>query len=114
MKSSFPASPYKVLRSHDRLSINVSVRVFPPAGKVTWGRGHDIGTGGMAIYVPLDLAVGTPVNISFQLPYSRIMFGVPAIVRNCNGYRYGVEFVSLTAAEAAEVNRITSILKLTA
>jgi hypothetical protein len=78
------------------------------------GRGHDLGVGGMAIYVPLELAVGTSVNISFQLPYSRMVLGIRAIVRNSNGFRYGVEFVDLTSAEVEEIKRITNVLELTA
>ena len=66
----------------------------------------------MAVYVPLELTVGTLLDISFQLPYSRMVFGVHAIVRNSNGFRYGVEFVNLTPSEAAEIERILSILEL--
>jgi hypothetical protein len=101
------------VRRCDRLSVNITVRVFLEKGQFTTGRGHDVGGGGMAIYVPLDLAEGTSVNISFQLPYSRMVFGVRAIVRNSNGFRYGVEFVNLTPSEAAEIERVNSILKLT-
>jgi hypothetical protein len=110
------ASPsiHDKVRRYDRLSVNISVRAFLGKGQFTDGRGHDVGAGGMAIYVPLDLAVGTLVNLSFQLPYSRIVFGVRAIVRNHNGFRYGVEFVNLTPSEAEEIKRIASVLKLTA
>ncbi len=103
---------YDTVRRYSRLSTNISVRVFHGA-KNTAGRGHDIGAGGMAIYVPLELTVGTSVNLSFQLPYSQMFFGVRAIVRNSNGFRYGVEFVDLTSAEAEEITRIASIMKLT-
>jgi hypothetical protein len=68
----------------------------------------------MAIYVPLELPVGTSVNISFQLPCSRMVFGVRAIIRNSNGFRYGVEFVDLTSAEAEEIRRVANIMELTA
>lgn len=104
--------PLAAVRRYDRFSLNIAVRLFLEKGFTT-GRGHDVGGGGVAIYVPLDLAVGTSVNISFQLPYSRMVFGVRAIVRNSNGFRYGVEFVNLTPPEAAEIKRIISILELT-
>ena len=104
---------YDTVRRYPRLTTNISVRVFHGA-KYTAGRGHDIGAGGMAIYVPLELAVGTSVNLSFQLPYSRILLGVRGIIRNSNGFRYGVEFVDLTSAEAEEIKRIAEIIKLTA
>ncbi len=107
-------TPLAAVRRYDRLSLNIAVRVFLEKGTLTHGRGHDIGAGGMAVYVPLELAVGTSVNLSFQLPYSRMVLGVRAIVRNSSGFRYGVEFVNLTPSEAAELERVTSILKLTA
>ena len=113
MTNKTAASTYDTVRRYLRLSTNISVRVFHRA-KRTGGQGHDIGAGGMAIYVPLELAVGTSVNLSFHLPYSRIVFGVRAIVRNSNGFRYGVEFVDLMSAEAEEIKRIASIMELTA
>lgn len=114
MKNSNGALPYAAVRRYERLSINVSVRVFLRDGQVANGRGHDIGDGGMAVYVPLDIAVGAVVNISFQLPYSRTTLGVRATVRNSNGFRFGMEFVNLTPFEAEEIKRVTSILKLAA
>lgn len=73
-----------------------------------------MGAGGMAIYVPLELAVGTSINLSFQLPYSRMVLGVRAIVRSSNGFRYGVEFVDLTTVEEHEIKRVADIMELTA
>ncbi len=113
MKAKTLQPPLAAVRRYDRLSLNIAVRVFLEKEQFTNGRGHDVGVGGMAVYVPLDLAVGNSVNISFQLPYSRMVFGVRAIVRNSNGFRYGVEFVNLTPSEAAEIERIISILDLT-
>lgn len=104
---------YDTVRRYCRFSTNISVRLFQGA-KHTAGRVQDIGAGGMAIYVPLELAVGTLVNLSFQLPYSRMVLGVRAIVRNSNGFRYGVEFVDLTPDEVEEIKRIIAILELTA
>ena len=108
-----PPTCINSVRRYPRISTNIGVRVFHGA-RYTAGRGHDIGAGGMAIYVPLELAVGTSVNISFQLPHSRMVLGVRAIVRNSNGFRYGVEFVDLTSAETEEIKRIANIMKLTA
>lgn len=78
----------------------------------TLARGHDIGARGMAIYIPLQIAVGTPINLSFQLPYSRTVFGIRAIVRSHDGFRYGVEFVDLTPTEAEEIKRVTYLMEL--
>jgi hypothetical protein len=106
--------PLAAARRHNRLSLNIAVRVFLENGQFANGRGHDVGAGGMAVYVPLEFAVRTSLNISFQLPYSRLVLGVRAIARNSNGFRYGVEFLNLTPYEATEIERVTSILELTA
>jgi hypothetical protein len=103
---------YNATRRYRRLSTNINVRVFHTGGHIA-GSGHDLGAGGMAIYVPLELAVGTSVNLSFHLPYSQMVFGVRAIVRNSSGFRYGVEFVNLTSAEVEEIKRVATILELT-
>jgi len=102
---------YDEVRRHERIPINVLVRFFLGEGTVTSGRAYDIAEGGMYIYVPLGLTVGIVVNISFQLPHSRMAFGVQAIVRHGNGFHYGVEFVNLTSSEAAEIERIITVLK---
>jgi hypothetical protein len=113
MKDTSPPTR-RITRRHERLPVNVSVRVFRDNAQVALGRGHDIGTGGMAVYVPLELAVGTLLDITFQLPYSRTVFGIRSIVRNNDGFRYGLEFTDLTPTESKEIDRVTSILKLTA
>lgn len=111
MSNSNLMTSYDEVRRHERIPINVLVRFFLAEGKVTSGRAYDLAEGGMYIYAPLDLTVGALVNISFQLPNSRIVFGVQAIARNSNGFHYGVEFVNLTSSEASEIERIISILK---
>jgi c-di-GMP-binding flagellar brake protein YcgR len=109
-----PALPTnEIVRRYLRISCNISVRVFHGA-KYTDGRGHDIGTGGMAIYVPLDIDVGSSINLSFQLPCSRMVLGVRALVRNRDGFRYGVEFADLTPTEAEEIQRIANMMAVTA
>jgi hypothetical protein len=109
-----PAFPAK--RRYPRMVVDVPVRVFASdnaGNRAIYGRGHDISVGGMAIYAPLELAEKEIVQISFELPYSRVKFGVRGVVRNRNGFRYGVSFVGLSDGESAELARITGILSLT-
>lgn len=112
MTSESPIPSYEKVRRHVRTAADVSVRVYVGTERFTNGRGHDIGAGGMAVYVPLELAVGISVNLSFQLPNSRTVFGVRAIVRNRSGFRYGVEFADLSAFETEEIRRLTRIMEL--
>jgi len=53
----------------------------------------------MAIYIPAELQVGQIVQIEFVLPESAQRLGVTAMVRDCSGFRCGVEFIKLTATE---------------
>ena len=111
MKS--PLMPNGAVRNYTRMVLDIAVRVFPKDGAQTNGRGHDIGVGGMAVYVPLELKIEERIAISFQLPYSRIKLGLHAVVRNRNGFRYGLEFAAMTKAESDEIARVAAILELT-
>ncbi len=101
-------------RQHNRVTIDVSVRVFADSFVPTLGRTQDLSSAGMSFYTPLDLALGSEVRLAFTLPMSRFHFGLKAIVRNREGFRYGVEFVALASAERAEIERITGLLALAA
>ena len=95
------------------MTVDISVRVFHGAPAATLGRGHDVSCNGMAVYTPVELALGSEIQVSFQLPYSRVRFGLKATVRNRNGFRYGIEFKELNSAERAEMERVTRVLTLT-
>ncbi len=100
-------------RRFRRMSVDISVKVFVPGRPASLGRGHEVSAAGLAVYVPMELPLGIEVSLSFTLPYSRFQFGVAGIVRNRDGFRYGVEFLKLAAAEKAEILRVTDVLALT-
>lgn len=87
---------------------DIRVRVFfPPRNSTTdsFGRGYDLSQAGMAIYVPLELAVGQQVLVMLEVPQCHVRLGLTAVVRNANGYRYGVEFQDLSNTERKELTR---------
>ncbi len=99
---------YQQMRRYPRVKSDIRVRVFVPAKFPTadsFGRGYDISEGGMAIYVPLELAVGHDVVVVLEVPQCRVRLGLTATVRNRNGYRYGVEFAALSNTERQELKR---------
>lgn len=100
-------------RKHRRVAVDISIHVFPNSAVPTLGRTQDICRGGMAFYAPLDLVHGNVIRVTFELPYSRVRFGVAAVVIDRNGFRYGVEFLELASEEATEIDRIVGILALT-
>lgn len=102
-------------RRFPRLKLDVSIAVFsgPAAAETkTRGRGNDIGEGGLAIYAPVEFGVGQAVRVEFTLPYSRMKFALQAMVRNKHGFRYGIEFVKLTAEQREELQRICGALQM--
>ena len=112
MSSSPEQSSYDAVRRYPRISANIFVRVYVDGRPSTAARGHDVSVAGMAIYAPMEIAIGTPINLSLQLPNSKIALGIRALVRNRNGFRYGVEFVELTPTEVQEVEHLILLLKV--
>jgi len=90
------------VRRSRRLRVNFPIKLFTLVQQrrcVLQGRSHDISEAGMAIYIPAELQVGQMVQIEFILPESSHRLGVTALVRDCSGFRCGVEFLSLTTPE---------------
>ncbi len=100
------------IRRYARMNVDITVRVLPKDTRPTFGRGHDISCGGMALYAPVELQESELVKLAFELPNSRVQFNVSAVVKNRNGFRYGVEFVELAPQELKEIKRVTEILAL--
>ena len=78
------------------------------------GRAHDLGEGGLSIYVVAQLAEGQQVQLEFIPPFSRRSIEVPAIVRDRSGYRYGLQFRNLTRDAAEDISRSCRALFLAA
>ena len=92
------------MRRSRRFRVNFPIKLFALMQQrrcVLQGRSHDLSESGMAIYIPAELQVGQIVQVEFVLPESAQRLGVTALVRDCSGFRCGVEFVKLTATEEA-------------
>jgi PilZ domain-containing protein len=76
------------------------------------GRGNDLGYGGMAVYVPLELQPGERIHIAFSLPYTRLPFALSAVVRNGASFKYGVAFESVTDLQRLEIDRMCTKLAI--
>ncbi len=100
------------IRRYPRINVDISVRVFVDSGRVTFARAQDISCGGMALYVPLELPISEILKIDFELPNSRMQFVLSGMIKNRNGFRYGIEFMKLTPEQFQEIARVTQILAL--
>lgn len=58
------------------------------------GQGTDISGGGLAVSVEMELPVGSQIAVEFTPPYSDEPIVFRCFVRNRDGYRYGLEFIT--------------------
>ena len=103
------------LRRNPRYKLDVRVRLIIHNGngnQVVHGRGTDISETGMAIFVPHNMSADDRAEIEFTLPYSRQPQRVVINVRNRSGYRYGVEFMTLSMPQRDEITKICKALTL--
>jgi len=100
--SSVAANLYVGVRRSPRFRVNFPIKLFAVVRQrkcALQGRSHDISEQGMAIYIPAELEIGQTVQIEFIVPDSHRRLGVSALIRDCNGFRCGVEFQNLTPTE---------------
>jgi len=103
------------LRRNPRYKLDVRVRLIvrkDEGNQVVHGRGTDISETGMAIFVPHELPLEARAEVEFTLPYSRQPQRVVINVRNRSGYRYGVEFLTLSLNQREDITRLCKALTL--
>ncbi len=70
------------------------------------GRGSDVSEGGMAVYAAAEVEEGQHVTVEFTMPYSRKQLVIEAVVRNKQGYRYGLEFLALSSTQRGDIKKL--------
>lgn len=58
------------------------------------GQGTDLSCGGLAVTAEIDLPIGAQIGVEFIPPYSDQPITFRGFVRNRDGIRYGVEFIT--------------------
>jgi hypothetical protein len=109
-----PQQGYATMRRWPRYKVDVPVRVITQGlTKVTivQGRGAELNNGGMAIFAGTELAIDAQVEVEFTPPYSGRPIRVRCFVRNRDGYRYGVEFITERDDDYESVNQIEANLR---
>jgi c-di-GMP-binding flagellar brake protein YcgR len=96
-----------------RIDVRIRAAVYHRGAlKAIHGRGTDLGQGGMAAFLPIELSVGDMIELDLTLPYCRQPLKVQAIVRNRQSFTYGIEFTNITPAQQAEIERICQALSV--
>lgn len=86
-------------RRWSRHKIDVRLKVtFRDDGKNSsaFGRANSLSRGGIGAYIPCAIPVGTTVSLELTFPYSSIEAKLDAVVRSCEGFRYGLEFTRVS------------------
>jgi hypothetical protein len=83
-------------RRFRRFRLDVPVRLIiqtEDCTRIVDGRGNELNEGGMAVQAGVELALSEKVEIEFTPPYTSEPLRANTVVRNRNGYRYGLEFL---------------------
>jgi hypothetical protein len=103
-------------RRFRRFGVDIRLRLLtgPANGhKTIFARGSNISEGGMRVFVPADLVLGELVTLELMLPYTEQKLVVRGVLRNRDGFSYGVEYaVSTTAEERTQIARACKALAL--
>ncbi len=85
-------------RRWPRYKVNVRLRVsYENAGypASAFGRANNLSHGGLGAYIPCRIPIGTTVALELTFPYSSNEVKLNAIIRSCEGFRYGLEFTQV-------------------
>ena len=102
------------VRRWPRYHLDVPIRVIvhkPTKTSIFPGRGNELSQGGMALTAGVELNVGDEAEVEFTPPYAGSPIRVRGAVRNRTGYRYGMEFLVDSDAEAEQFDRLSLLLR---
>lgn len=105
---------YEALRRWPRYKLEVPLRIIAQkAGKtaIVQGRGNELNEGGMAVFAGVELGVQEEIAVEFTPPYSGQPIRVRAVVRDRQGYSYGVEFLTQNIDDHQNVDQIRTVLR---
>ena len=101
-------------RRYRRYKLDVPVRVIVHSEEKTriiHGRGNELNEGGLAVNAGVELEVGDEVEVEFTPAYTHQPLRARATVKNRNGYRYGLGFLTETAVDYERVEDIRIALQ---
>jgi hypothetical protein len=94
--------PQAERRRYTRVPIDVRVTWVSGQGTTVRGavgRACDISQGGISVFLPKTLEVGETSELQFKLPTWHEPMRVRVVVRTRDSFRYGFEFLSLSAQQ---------------
>ena len=93
------------------IDVRLQVKMFQ-AGEFRncWGRSTEMGQDGIGATLTGSLEPGEIVTLEIPLPLTPYPIKVRAIVRYCQGLRYGFEFLTLNTAQRDTIRRVCDYL----
>jgi|SRR5271169_700370 hypothetical protein len=108
-----PAGKFTFTRRYPRYTIDVrlQVKMFQDGEfRTCWGRSTEMGQDGIGATLTGSLENGEIVTLEIPLPLTPYPIKVRAIVRYCQGLRYGFEFLTLNDAQRDTIRRVCDYL----
>jgi hypothetical protein len=93
------------------LDARLQVRMFQGGEfRSCWGRSTELGQDGIGATLTGSLEAGEIVTLEIPLPLSPYPIKVRAIVRYCQGLRYGFEFLTMNESQRDTIRRVCQYL----
>jgi hypothetical protein len=93
------------------LDVRLQVRMFQEGEfRTCWGRSVEIGQDGIGATLTGNLETGEIVTLEIPLPLAPYPIKVRAIVRYCQGLRYGFELHTMNEAQRDTILRVCQYL----
>ena len=93
------------------LDVRLQVKMFQAGEfRTCWGRSVEMGQDGIGATLTGSLETGEIVTLEIPLPLSPYPIKVRAIVRYCQGLRYGFEFLTLNDNQRDTIQRVCQYL----
>ena len=93
------------------LDVRLQVKMFQAGEfRTCWGRSVEMGQDGIGATLTGTLETGEIVTLEIPLPLSPYPIKVRAIVRYCQGLRYGFEFLTLNETQRDTIRRVCDYL----
>jgi hypothetical protein len=108
-----PAGKFSFTRRFPRFAIDVrlQVKMFQDGEfRTCWGRSTEMGQDGIGATLTGSLETGEIVTLEIPLPLTPYPIKVRAIVRYCQGLRYGFEFLTLNETQRDTIRRVCEYL----
>lgn len=107
MQQSHFVNPRPNQRQFERRRMEARLAVTAADGKVYRGWCNDVSEGGVSATLPISLAANIEVVLELSLPTSDSI-QLRAVVRHVNGFRYGFQFLTLSAGQRELISRFVA------